>query len=243
MHTAAVFSVQALYSAPAIPPAFRFGENIPMGYLRNLKVIRKQRKLTQAQLAELVGVEQPTIQRYEKGRSPSLEQAMEIAGKLGVTLDDLVGEAEIVPLGPRLFVKGEVRAGYFAEAWEWAQDDWSMYTGRADVRDPADKRFGLKVVGDSMNERYPQGTILDCVRYEQDYVIPSGKRVIVQRFKADGSVETTVKELVRDEAGVEWLVPRSTNPVHQRFRGDQPGDPDVTHVEVLAVVVGAYAPE
>jgi transcriptional regulator with XRE-family HTH domain len=242
-HTAAVFLAQAPYSAVAIPPAFGFGENIPMGYLRNLKAVRKQRGLTQQALADLVGIEQPTIQRYEKGRSPRLDQALDIARELGVSLDDLVSEGRIVPAGPRLFVKGEVRAGHWVECWEWERDDWAMFTGRSDETTPLDKRFGLKVVGDSMDIPYPEGTILDCVKYEQDYIIPSGKRVIAQRHRENGTIETTVKELVRDADGVEWLVPRSNNPKHQPFRGDEPGDPSVTYVEIIAVVVGAYAPE
>lgn len=214
-----------------------------MRYLRNLKTLRKQRKMTQQDLAEAIGVEQPTVQRYEAGRVPSLEVASAIAEALGVTLNDLVAETEFAPLGPRLFVKGEVVAGVWKEAWEFDQDDWEVFTGRADVSAPVRERFGLRVVGDSMNELYPDGTIVDCHYYHGDYEIPSGKRVVVQRWRADSTVETTVKELHRTDDGVEWLRPRSTNPQFQAFRGDQPNDPDVVKVEIFAVVDGSYRPE
>jgi SOS-response transcriptional repressor LexA len=133
--------------------------------------------------------------------------------------------AQPVELGPRLFVKGEVAAGLWKEAWEVPEDEWAMFTGRADVRAPLQKRFGLRVIGESMNEVYPPGTIIECVQYEQDEPIESGRRVVVLRTKLDGTVEATVKELVRSPEGIEWLVPRSTNPAYQAFRGDQPREP------------------
>jgi SOS-response transcriptional repressor LexA len=144
-----------------------------------------------------------------------------------------------VELGPQLFVVGEVAAGVFREAWKWEQEDWKAFTGRSDLHAPAHKRFGLKVTGDSMDEIYPEGTILECEEYDGDYVIQSGKRVIVQRSRHDGSVESTVKELRRDPEGVEWLVPRSHNPMHQAFRGDKPDSPSIARVEIIAIVVAA----
>lgn len=58
-------------------------------------------------------------------------------------------------------------------------------------------------------------------------------------MRRDGAIEATVKELMRDEAGVEWLVPRSSNPAHRAFRGDTPDDPDIERVEILALVVAS----
>lgn len=144
-----------------------------------------------------------------------------------------------VELGPRLFVIGSVQAGTFKEAWKWEQEEWESFTGRADVAAPVHNRFGLKVVGDSMDEIYPEGTVLECIEYDGREVIASGKRVIVQREKLDGSVEATVKELVRGPDGVDWLVPRSSNPVHRAFRGDEPGSPDIAKVEIIGVVVAS----
>jgi phage repressor protein C with HTH and peptisase S24 domain len=144
----------------------------------------------------------------------------------------------IVELGPRLFVVGKVAAGVFSEQWRWDESRWEAFTGRSDVDAPLKDRFGLEVSGDSMNLVYPEGTILECVWYFGDKIIPAGKRVIVQRTRDDGTLEATVKELVRDENGVEWLVPRSTNPVHQAFRGDQP-EPGIKRVEIIARVVAS----
>jgi phage repressor protein C with HTH and peptisase S24 domain len=148
----------------------------------------------------------------------------------------------VVELGPRLFVVGEVAAGVFKEAWKLDESDWEAFTGRPGVVAPLSDRFGLIVSGDSMDMLYPPGTILECANYFGDEQIPSGKRVIVQRTKLDGSLEATVKELARDPEGVEWLVPRSTNPTHQAFRGDAPG-PGIAQVEIIAVVVASIRPE
>jgi transcriptional regulator with XRE-family HTH domain len=210
----------------------------------NLQAIRKRAHLTQGDVAERLGVSVPQISRWEGGRDniPS-NRLPSLAEAYGASIGEIFGDTEYQPLGPRLFVKGSVAAGVFKEAWEVDPDEWEVFTGRADIAAPAQRRFGLRVVGDSMNEVYPPGTVLECVQYEADELIPSGKRVIAVRHRGDGTMEATVKELVRDGDGVEWLVPRSTNPSFQAFRGDQPDSPDITRVEIVAVVVGSYRPE
>lgn len=150
---------------------------------------------------------------------------------------------KIVELGPMLFVVGEVAAGVFIEAWRKPVDEWEAFTGRPDFGAPANERFGLRVMGDSMNELYPPGTVLECVNYYGHEPIENGKRVIVQRTKVDGSVEATVKEYVRADDGIEWLVPRSTNPIHRAFRGDKPDAVGISKVEIIALVVSSIRPE
>jgi DNA-binding XRE family transcriptional regulator len=151
--------------------------------------------------------------------------------------------AEAVELGPRLYVKGSVAAGVWKEAWEVEPDEWEVFTGRADIAAPTSRRFGLRTVGESMNEIYPPGTILECVAYDNEEPIPSGKRVIAVRTKVDGTVEATVKELVRTDDGVQWLVPRSRNPEFQAFRGDKPDSPDIVSIEIVGIVVASTRPE
>jgi SOS-response transcriptional repressor LexA len=147
--------------------------------------------------------------------------------------------AKLAALGPELSVVGEVAAGMFREAWKLPDDEWVAYTGPADVNAPVHKRFGLRVSGDSMNLLYPEGTILDCVEYDHMEPVPDGKKVIVHRIRRDDTVEATVKELMRDKAGVEWLVPRSSNPSHRAIRGDQPDSDDIKQVEIFAIVVAS----
>lgn len=228
------------YTDTVIPPAIESAHHITMDYLADLKALRKRRGLSQAKLAELVGVEQPTVQRWEKGtRLPDLDSLTALAKALGVSPGSLLDGTVEVSLGPQLFVIGEVAAGVFKSAWQNDREDWEPFVGRPDLVSPTHERFGLKVVGDSMNLLYPEGTILECCYYHGRDIIPSGKRVIVQRVRTDGRVEATVKELHRDELGKEWLVPRSSNPLHRSFRGDRPDEADIERVEIIAIVVAS----
>jgi len=57
----------------------------------NIANIRKQKGLTQMELAELVGVNRFHISKIERGkRSPSVKLLVKIANVLGVPIDDLL---------------------------------------------------------------------------------------------------------------------------------------------------------
>lgn len=213
-----------------------------MGYLDQLAEYRKRRGLTQSELAEKMGVEQPTIQRWERGRrEPSFAQLHELAGHLGVEPGALIDRGIAISIGPRLFVKGEVAAGVWRAAFEWPQDEWQTFPGRADVSAKSEHRFGLRVVGDSMNEVYPEGTIVECVSVFGHVEPEPGRRVVVLRTDEQGRVEATVKELV-DQDDELWLVPRSTNPAHRPFKATEP-EPGIVEVRIAAVVVASVRPE
>lgn len=213
-----------------------------MGYLEQLARIRKEKGLTQAALAEMVGVEQPTIQRWEKGkREPELAQLFKLAAALDIDPATLLDQTVATPLGPRLFIKGEVAAGVWKSAVEMPESDWQTFTGRADVTAAADHRFGLRVVGDSMNEIYPPGTIVECVSlFGRAEALP-GKRVIVVRTNENHECEATVKELVEQD-GELWLVPRSYNPIHIPIRLNE-AVPGIIETRIAAVVVASIRPE
>ena len=60
---------------------------------KRIQKLRKQRKLTQAKLAERVGPEKSNISHMECGVSkPSIDALINIANELGVTLDALTCE-------------------------------------------------------------------------------------------------------------------------------------------------------
>lgn len=229
----------------------------PTRYLRDmssagerLKVARERAGYASAKsAAEAMGVPVATYIQHENGsRGFPADRAQRYARFFrvqpewllyGKSSDGVNAEA----LGPSLFVKGEVAAGVWREAWEFPADEWEMFTGRADISAPLKERFGLRVVGDSMNEVYPTGSVIECVKYDGSALIESGRRVVVQRTRVDGSIETTVKELLRDPEGVEWLCPRSTNPSFIPFRAGEPEDPGIVGIEIIGLVVGSYRPE
>lgn len=211
-----------------------------------LKEFRERMGLTLEQMADRMDVSVSQLSRWESGnnnipsaRLPALAEAYQCR------ISEIFGEVgdHFTSIGPTLFVKGSVQAGHFAEAWEIPEEEWERYAGRADISATLRERFGLRVVGDSMNAIYPPGTILDCVGYDGLEPIESGKRVIVQRERVGDGIETTVKEYIVDADGIEWLVPRSNNPAFQApFRCDQPG-PDIAEIRIIGIVVASIRPE
>ena len=62
---------------------------------KNLQKLRKQKKLTQEELADLVGVARQTIAKWEtEESSPDLDMAGRLASALDVSLDDLANAKE-----------------------------------------------------------------------------------------------------------------------------------------------------
>lgn len=225
-----------------VPLKIRDGQDIPMGYLDRMTELRKRKGWTQGDLAERIGVEQPTVQRWEQGkREPKFEQLFKIAEVLDVDPAALLSRDMIVPLGPTLYIKGDVQAGMWRPACEYPESEWVAFTGRSDVAADAKHRFGLRVIGNSMDLVYPEGTILECVSLFGHAEAAPGKRVIVLRHDLHGECEATVKELVESD-GELWLVPRSSDPSHLPIRlgAEEPG---IEETRIIAIVVASVRPE
>jgi len=62
----------------------------PTAVTNRIRALRTERGLTQAQLAEVLGVTRQTVIAVEQGRySPSLELAFQIARALGWSIDEV----------------------------------------------------------------------------------------------------------------------------------------------------------
>jgi transcriptional regulator with XRE-family HTH domain len=59
-----------------------------------IRLLRKERGLTQVQLADAAGLKQPVVSDLEAGASQSIENLVAIAIGLGMNLSDLIGAAE-----------------------------------------------------------------------------------------------------------------------------------------------------
>lgn len=211
-----------------------------------LRDFRDRLGLTLEQLAERADFSVSQLSRWEAGKSniPS-ERLPALASLYQCRIADIFEESDspFEPLGPTLYVRGPVAAGQWHEVWEEPHDEWVAFTGRADVTAPLAHRFGVRVEGDSMNDLYPTGTILECVSFLGGAEISNGKRVIVERVREDGEREVTVKEYLQDADGAIWLIPRSTNPAFQSpIRCDQE-EPGIVQIRVIGIVVGSYRPE
>lgn len=207
----------------------------------NLRQLRKRAGLKQPAIAEAMGVSVPQVSRWEAGidNIPS-HRLTSLASAYRATIGEIFDNVlPTFPLGPMLYIKGEVAGGQWGDAYELPESDWRTFSGRPDVTVPIEARFGLRVVGESMNALYPHGTILECVKVMHGAEIEPGKRVIVVRERDDGEYEATVKEFIVDEDGVPWLWPRSNHPEFQtpwRMDQEQPG---IRSVTIVAVVVAA----
>lgn len=204
--------------------------------MRNrIREIRERKGLSQADLADLLGVHWQSVHRAEAGKSTLTPAKQErYASALGASVSDVFASAE----SRMVRVTGHVQAGHWAETWELPDDD------QYDVPIPPDPSlgkvnlFGAEVRGPSMNRRYPEGTVLiftDAIETGEDFQI--GKRYIIERTRADGLREATVKTLWRDENGVAWLLPESDDP---RFQNPIPIN-GMDHDEIRIVGRVRYA--
>lgn len=147
------------------------------------------------------------------------------------------------PNDESLLVNGSVEAGAWRASEHWNDDRTFVIDGMPSPV-PGAQRFGLVVVGRSMDEFYEPDTVLDCVSIFDGGVQPqTGDHVIVECVRDDGLRELTVKEFHHID-GTYKLVPRSSRPGFQPI--EYPG-PDLEHtndstVRVIAFVMAAYPP-
>jgi transcriptional regulator with XRE-family HTH domain len=67
-----------------------------IGLSNRLVILRKERKISQGELAEKVGIHPNVLGRYERGEAtPSVDMATRLSDVLGVSLDYLVGKIDI----------------------------------------------------------------------------------------------------------------------------------------------------
>jgi transcriptional regulator with XRE-family HTH domain len=67
-----------------------------MSFGKRLATIRKEKKISQEDLAKSVGILANVLGRYERGEArPSIEMATKLADALKVSLDFLVGKTEL----------------------------------------------------------------------------------------------------------------------------------------------------
>jgi len=118
----------------------------------------------------------------------------------------------------RVMVRGAVQGGHFAEAVERPTAEWYQVlvplSGRYALLNP----YALEVIGPSMNQTFPPGTILICVNvYDlpKPFKFEVDQYYIVHRRQPDGRIEATVKRVRRSADGSYWLWPESDHPDFQ----------------------------
>lgn len=170
----------------------------------NLKFLRESKNLSQSKLAELIGVNQTTIARWEDdNRVPTIDNAIDVADALGIPLPDLLGKdlkfdnGEIVDISSNMIkipVYGTIKAGIPIES----QTDITEYVEIPKEWTKGGKSFyGIKISGDSMYPKYDEGDIV-IFEYIQDFETANGKDCAIM---INGS-ESTFKKVLLNEQGI-----------------------------------------
>lgn len=161
-----------------------------------LKSLREQRKLTQEDVAKIIGVKRSTYTRWEVGTSDPKNYLDKLADFYNVSMDYLDSGKERTkksnnPDVVRVPVLGRVAAGIPIEAIQEV-DDWEeiYHPGAGN-----DKFFGLRIHGASMEPRLREGDTV--IVKKQDY-FESGDVCIVL---VNGN-EATVKVVQKKPNGI-----------------------------------------
>lgn len=167
--------------------------------MNRIKTLRKQKKMSQSQLAELLHVNQTAVSQWELERAyPSFEIAVAMAQYFSVSVEYLLGQSDVAASkGVRIPVLGRVPAGVPIEAVEEVLD-WEEI--------PAEQAkhgeyFALRVRGDSMEPRICDGDVL-IVRKQS--TADTGD-IVIALINGD---DATVKRFKRTDNGI-MLVPNN----------------------------------
>lgn len=169
-------------------------------FREQLKLLRNQKHLSQAQLAKEIGVSSSTIAMWESGeREPKNYETLEIIADFFNVNMELLLTGTIAPT--RIPVLGKVVAGIPLDAIEDIIDYEEIPHSMA----KSGEFFALQIKGDSMEPRIKEGDVV-IVRKQPD--VESGEVAIVL---VNGD-EATIKKVQKFNGGIN-LVP--TNPAYE----------------------------
>ncbi|MBZ9659822.1 XRE family transcriptional regulator [Mesorhizobium sp. ESP-6-4] len=185
-----------------------------------IKALRERLGIDQKELSQRIGVDQSTVSKYERGiQEPKREPSMRLAELAGVPFGEWMGVEPISTADVRaknVTVVGELCAGQWREAIEWDHDDQYTVPALIDSDLPGYPLKGFVVRGTSMNEYYPDGSIVFAAATIANGLQPAnGDHVIVTRRNNKGLYEASLKEYVIGVDGSKWLFPRSHDPEHK----------------------------
>lgn len=167
-----------------------------------LKNLRKNKKLTQTDVASYLGLTTSAIYKYEIGKAEPNSETLQNYSKLfNVSLDYLLTgkEDKKINLGIKIPVLGTIPAGIPIEAVEEILD----YEEIPQEWTTQGEYFGLKVKGNSMEPRIMNGDVVICRKQDN---AESGDVCVIM---VNGN-DATLKQIKKDPNGI-WLVPFNSN--------------------------------
>lgn len=168
--------------------------------MNRLRELRKSKRMTQTEVAKMMGIGQSGYSFWESGRSKIDDASLKkLAAFYQVTVDYLLGADDpSKSKGVRIPVLGDVAAGIPIEAVEniidWEEISQEMAaTGEF---------FGLRIRGSSMEPRIREGDVV-IVRQQEDADTGDTAVVLVNGESA------TVKRIKKEPDGGLWLLPNN----------------------------------
>ena len=182
--------------------------------MNRLKLLREEKNLLQEDLGKIIGVSGRAIGNYEnETRDMSTDILKKLSTFFGVTTDYIIGNSNErtsnveYDLSQRVFLiplLGRIPAGEPILADENIECYYPISPNWYGVTSP-DNLFFLKVVGDSMNNKVENGSLV-LVR-KQDFA-ENGDIVVAL---VNGDNEATMKEFEQINSNLVVLKPDSTN--------------------------------
>lgn len=227
------------------------GNNIDYDRLRQLVQERlPKHKSPRSVSMEATNKRNPDLVRnLLEGTDSAFPNVVGLCNVLGIPLSAVIKGADLEerPSKEWLVVNAHVQAGNWREQFEWSGGEW--YEVEIDAHNDARVRYGVVVRGRSMDKRFPEGTVLECVDLitgGMDY--GSGDYVIVERTRA-GLREITCKKLSQRADGAWELIAESyldefQEPIFIGRPTEEAGFDamDANETRVRAVVIDAHLP-
>lgn len=166
--------------------------------MNRLKELRKQKKMTQKDIAGIAGVSCSAVSLWESGRNNiDWKVAIQLAKHLGVTPEYLTGETNVIDtnsndyeqLGFRIPIIGTIRAGIPVAAIEEIEDWEEIPASMA----RSGEYVALRIKGDSMEPKMSEGDIAIIRRQE---TIESGQ---IAAVLVNGDEATIKKVKILDD--------------------------------------------
>lgn len=181
---------------------------------KQIKRLRKERKYTQAHLAELLGTKPTTVASWEQGRNkPLMDKVQKMAIIFSVPISEIVGGEEsdtpsnvIYPLSDSLQrvtipIIGEIACGDPITA----EENIEGYTEETFEKPiPSGTLFALRCKGHSMEPTIHDGSLV-TIREQPD--VENGE---IAAVLVDGDTEATLKRVKR-QGNLVMLIPDNKN--------------------------------
>lgn len=194
-----------------------------------IKQLRKEHKMTQEQLGNVIGVQKAAIQKYEKGTVQNIKRAslIKLAKALDTTPEYILGWDAPKNLEP--YSRGEMRyipiIGNVAAGTScFAENNIVGYEPVQDSDMDRNEQYAfLQVTGDSMYPLFMEGDLV-LIRIQSS--VDSGSYAVVTIDDEDGVIKRVVY-------GDDFIELQSVNPMYppRRFEKEE-----VTRIRVFGVV-------